>query len=453
MKHRLSLDRVEWETPMQTDDPESPIGQKTPWTLGDRLMAAKGPASLGFAPRPARAKAKLAFDELAANDERAFDPVEPSRDAIPPLAPHAAGDEPELSDILNRLAALSEPETADGAQTPLPAAAAIHPPVAASETAPTRRSKADRAIRMANVLLLALCIVLSLRLLYENAPADTRAGWMQRLSALQTTVTDMIARHDEALRGPPIGDVPPPATEIALPRHELAADAPAAPAMSAPMPPESSKATPTDTAAATDEPAGAAPVEPAAAAVSTAVAPTGDAAIVSSLAEARLPEPAAANAQVATPVAPAKPPTPVAVVVPAEAASAEAKPAEIIAAEVPISVAATAPAPNAASDKISTETTRVWPQVDAAEIAALMKRGDDLLGARDIAGARLFYERAGAAGSARGAISAGMTYDPVYLDRMDVRGIRPDPAKAVEWYGKALAQGETSALAMIARLR
>jgi hypothetical protein len=448
MKHRFSLDRVEWEMPMQTDDPESPPGQKTPWTLGDRLMATKGPASLGFAPRPARAKVQLAFDELAASDEGAFDPVEQSRDATPPLAPPAAGDEPELSDILNRLAALSEPESADGAQATLPTATAIHPPVAASGTSPARRSTADRAIRVANLCLLGLSLVLSLSLFYQNAPADMRAGWVQRLSVLQSTVTDMIARRDEALRGAASADVPPRAPEIAPPQHELEADATAAPAV--PTPTESSKAVPIDTAAATDEPAGTAPVGPVAAAVGTATAPTGNTAIAPSLAEARLPQPAAADTQIpqfATPVATAKPPGPVAVIV------SEAKPAQTIAAEVPTAVAATALAPNAASDKLSAETMRAGPQVDVAEIAALIKRGDDLLGTRDIGGARLFYERAGAAGSARGAISAGKTYDPVYLAEINVRGIRPDPAKAIEWYGKALAQGETSAQAMIARLR
>ena len=81
----------------------------------------------------------------------------------------------------------------------------------------------------------------------------------------------------------------------------------------------------------------------------------------------------------------------------------------------------------------------------AETIAALMKRGDELLRIGDISAARLAYERAAAGGSARAMTALGMTYDPSFLSRTNARGIRPDPAVAAEWYRKAAALGDAAA--------
>jgi TPR repeat protein len=68
----------------------------------------------------------------------------------------------------------------------------------------------------------------------------------------------------------------------------------------------------------------------------------------------------------------------------------------------------------------------------------LIQRGDQLLLIGDIASARLFYERAVAAGSSQAAAALGRTYDPVFLLQVrSLRGARSDLAKASEWYRRA----------------
>ena len=109
--------------------------------------------------------------------------------------------------------------------------------------------------------------------------------------------------------------------------------------------------------------------------------------------------------------------------------------------------AAAAPAPVAARPAEATPATpgrrspapARRPQADPAALAALLRRGDALLALGDVSGARRFYERAAEAGSAAGARAAGRTHDPAVLAGLGVRGIRPDPAAAAEWYRRAEA--------------
>src|SRR6266478_2458184 len=93
-----------------------------------------------------------------------------------------------------------------------------------------------------------------------------------------------------------------------------------------------------------------------------------------------------------------------------------------------------------------------FTQMPAETIVALIKRGDELLRIGDISAARLAYERAAAGGSARAMTALGITYDPIFLSRINVRGIRPDPAMAAEWYRKAAALGDAAAAARISQL-
>jgi len=90
--------------------------------------------------------------------------------------------------------------------------------------------------------------------------------------------------------------------------------------------------------------------------------------------------------------------------------------------------------------------------IPAETIAALIKRGDELLRIGDISAARLAYERAAAGGSAQAMTALGMTYDPSFLNRINARGIRPDPAMAAEWYRKAASLGDAAAAARISQL-
>ena len=67
----------------------------------------------------------------------------------------------------------------------------------------------------------------------------------------------------------------------------------------------------------------------------------------------------------------------------------------------------------------------------------LMARGDALMTIGDVVSARSFYDRAFSIGNVRAAWSIARTYDPLVLAALGVQGLRPDPAKALEWYRKA----------------
>ncbi len=51
------------------------------------------------------------------------------------------------------------------------------------------------------------------------------------------------------------------------------------------------------------------------------------------------------------------------------------------------------------------------------------------------------------AGSARGAMLVGKTYDPLYFAEIGAHGIAADRTKAIEWYGKAAGLGDCEAAA------
>ena len=92
------------------------------------------------------------------------------------------------------------------------------------------------------------------------------------------------------------------------------------------------------------------------------------------------------------------------------------------------------------------------PQLDQEELGRLIKRGQQLLASGDIAPARLLLQRAALGGSAQAALVLGGTYDPDVLREIGVLGFAPDPAKAREWYQKALELGATEASRRLDRL-
>ena len=103
--------------------------------------------------------------------------------------------------------------------------------------------------------------------------------------------------------------------------------------------------------------------------------------------------------------------------------------------------AATSPAP--AEDRL---------QLDEAEIATLVKRGEDSLASGDIASARLLLRRAAEAGSAKAALALGATFDPHALRRLSTVGSEPDPELARKWYRKARELGSDTASERLAKL-
>ncbi len=85
------------------------------------------------------------------------------------------------------------------------------------------------------------------------------------------------------------------------------------------------------------------------------------------------------------------------------------------------------------------------PQLSAADLAALLARGDMLFSNGDLVAARLFYERAADAGEGQAALRLGETFDPVFLDRARLRGARGDLSTARSWYRRASDLGVAEA--------
>ena len=92
-------------------------------------------------------------------------------------------------------------------------------------------------------------------------------------------------------------------------------------------------------------------------------------------------------------------------------------------------------------------------RLSAEDMGALLARGDTLLSLGDVVSARLFYERAVDAGGGLAAIRLGETFDPLFLDRVRLRGVRGDPGAAVFWYRRARDLGATDAEVLLEALK
>ena len=92
-------------------------------------------------------------------------------------------------------------------------------------------------------------------------------------------------------------------------------------------------------------------------------------------------------------------------------------------------------------------------QLDADELAALLKRARGLIEIGDIGPARLLLERAADAQEASAAFLLAETWDPAVLGTPDERSITPDPAKAREWYRKAAQFGSQDAKLRLSQMQ
>jgi hypothetical protein len=90
--------------------------------------------------------------------------------------------------------------------------------------------------------------------------------------------------------------------------------------------------------------------------------------------------------------------------------------------------------------------------IDPAEIAALLKRGQDYLQNGDIVSARLMLKRAAGAGDPHAALLLGATFDPFVLRDLGVLGFMPDPGQARTWYQRAADAGLPEATRRLERL-
>jgi type II secretory pathway predicted ATPase ExeA len=79
------------------------------------------------------------------------------------------------------------------------------------------------------------------------------------------------------------------------------------------------------------------------------------------------------------------------------------------------------------------------------DVAHLLARGNDLMTQSDVVSARLLYGYAVTRGSVAAMTAMGRTYDPVFFTRSGTRGVRPESAKAIEWYERAIDGGDAEA--------
>jgi hypothetical protein len=92
------------------------------------------------------------------------------------------------------------------------------------------------------------------------------------------------------------------------------------------------------------------------------------------------------------------------------------------------------------------------PPLDPAQIAGLIKLGQDLLKHGDVESARFLLKRAAIAGNAQAALELGLTFDGAVLAQSGVLGIGSDVGQAREWYERAIRLGSTEASRHLERL-
>jgi hypothetical protein len=85
------------------------------------------------------------------------------------------------------------------------------------------------------------------------------------------------------------------------------------------------------------------------------------------------------------------------------------------------------------------------PPVQDRTAALLISRGDAMLAIKDISAARKLYELAANLGSAVAAKGLARTYDPGFVSKLGIVGMRPDVTLAASWYDRAAALGDREA--------
>jgi hypothetical protein len=82
------------------------------------------------------------------------------------------------------------------------------------------------------------------------------------------------------------------------------------------------------------------------------------------------------------------------------------------------------------------------PPVQDQTAALLTSRGDAMLAIKDISAARKLYEQAANLGNAAAAKGLARTYDPDFVGKLGIIGMRPDVTMAASWYDRADALGD-----------
>jgi TPR repeat protein len=117
--------------------------------------------------------------------------------------------------------------------------------------------------------------------------------------------------------------------------------------------------------------------------------------------------------------------------------------------EAPVAAAQRLPAPQPAPARPAAAPSAPLAGLPTGELGALVARGDDLIRNGDIVSARLFYERAAAAGDGKAALRIGQTFDPAFIGST---GRYADTVEAAAWYRRARDFGEPEAASRLDRL-
>jgi hypothetical protein len=108
--------------------------------------------------------------------------------------------------------------------------------------------------------------------------------------------------------------------------------------------------------------------------------------------------------------------------------------------------ASAAPSLPRSAEPAGTAPSAVMPgPADRSAGRQLREAGDARTVEGDIASARLFYERAADAGDAQAALDLGNSFNPAFLERLGVLGIRGDVVAAARWYRRARTLGAPDA--------
>ncbi len=91
-------------------------------------------------------------------------------------------------------------------------------------------------------------------------------------------------------------------------------------------------------------------------------------------------------------------------------------------------------------------------RISPEEEAPLLERASKLLESYDISSARLLFEHLARQGSANAAFALAQTFDPLFFQTSSIRGMRPNAAKAKQWYKKAAELGNEEATSRLSAL-
>jgi TPR repeat protein len=90
--------------------------------------------------------------------------------------------------------------------------------------------------------------------------------------------------------------------------------------------------------------------------------------------------------------------------------------------------------------------------ISADTETAMLDRAAQMLSNGDVSSARLLFEHVAKKGSGKAALALARTFDPAFFGSINTRGLKPDPAKAKEWYAVAAGLGQDEARSRLGAL-